>query len=233
MYLRFISGAHLPHNAGTESIRRELWFKCTSRRRLPRIPGILCNSIYACTHSCTNAWAIRGIDRQPFWNSVLSTRGSKPPSLVQRYCLLESRKETVIDPSLFLAERRTGWNKGGGTIVDSRRSLDELTTFTASVTVSKHVWWIFSRARYLQIKLTEFRFGISFGFRLFRRWNSWEFSRPGEWEEATERRKDLQVFLSRFRFWYERMFRRWSANFVYFTFSFFSSSSKMKRISRW
>lgn len=168
---------------------------------------------------------------------------------ILKFSTIHSRKQTSFPRATLLPPRvskgdchrsfpfsrgaQAGIGRGNGTIVDSRRSLDELTTFTASVAVSKHVWWIFSRARYLQIKLTEFRFGISFGFRLFRRWNSWEFSRPGEWEEATERRKDLQVFLSRFRFWYERMFRRWSANFVYFTFSFFSSSSKMKRISRW
>lgn len=129
MYLRFISGAHLLYNVGTESIRRELWFKCTSRRRLPRIPGILCNSIYACTHSCTNAWAIRGIDRQPFWNSVLSTRGSKPSS--SRATLLPPR---VLKgdchrsfPFSYGASGRLEEERGNRTIVNLGRSLDELT----------------------------------------------------------------------------------------------------------
>lgn len=137
--MQFVFAFHLLRNVGTESIRRELWFKCTSRRR-PRImhTRILCNSIYACTHSCTNAWAIRGIDRQPFWNSLLSTRGSNSPSPcnVIASSSLERRLSSILP---FFAERRTGWARRGGT-KRSSTSIARSLRINDSWRASRPVW---------------------------------------------------------------------------------------------
>lgn len=123
---------------------------------------ILCNSIYACTHSCTNAWPIRGIDRQPFWNSLLSTRGSNSPSS-SRATLLPPRvlKGDWLSSILpFFAERRTGWARRGGTKRSSTSIARELTTTTtllASISSRLSTSDGFTgRASPSKIKLTEF-----------------------------------------------------------------------------